>query len=42
MVFFRKMVVRSLDGAWNIYELFPALLFSYILIVAVSLVANPL
>jgi len=37
MVFFWKLVMRPLGGAFNIYELLPAFLFSCILIVVVSL-----
>ena len=41
MVFFWKLVIRPLGGAWNIYELLPAFLFSCIVIVAVSLLTAP-
>ena len=42
MVFFWKLVIRPLGGAFNIYELLPAFLFSSILIVVVSLLtASP-
>jgi sodium/proline symporter len=41
MVFFWKLVVRELGGAWNIYELLPAFIFSGILIVVVSLLTRP-
>ena len=41
MVFFWKMVVRPLGGAWNIYELLPAFLFSCAMIVIVSLATDP-
>lgn len=41
MVFFWKLVVRPLGGAWNIYELLPAFLFSCLLIVVVSLLTAP-
>ena len=41
MVFFWKLVIRPLGGAWNIYELLPAFLFSSILIVVVSLLTAP-
>jgi sodium/proline symporter len=41
MVFFWKLVIRPLGGAWNIYELLPAFIFSCILIVAVSLLTPP-
>jgi len=37
MVFFWKLVIRPLGGAWNIYELLPAFIFSAICIVVVSL-----
>lgn len=41
MVFFWKLVIRPLGGAWNIYELLPAFLFSCLLIVVVSLLTAP-
>jgi len=41
MVFFWKMVIRPLGGAWNVYELLPAFLFSCLLIVVVSLLTAP-
>ena len=41
MVFIWKLLVRPLGGAWNIYELLPAFLFSCVLIVAVSLLTPP-
>jgi sodium/proline symporter len=41
MVFFWKLVIRPLGGAWNIYELLPAFLFSCALIVIVSLLTAP-
>ena len=41
MVFFWKLVIRPLGGAWNIYELLPAFIFSGILIVVVSLLSAP-
>ena len=41
MVFFWKLVIRPLGGAWNIYELLPAFIFSCIVIVAVSLLTAP-
>lgn len=41
MVFFWKLVVRPLGGAWNVYELLPAFIFSCVLIVAVSLLTAP-
>ncbi|MDR1702019.1 MAG: sodium/proline symporter PutP [Sporomusaceae bacterium] len=41
MVFFWKLVIRPLGGAWNIYELLPAFLFSCALIVLVSLLTPP-
>ena len=37
MVFFWKLVLKSLGGLWGIYELLPAFLFSCLLIVVVSL-----
>ena len=37
MVFAWKYLVRPIGGAWNIYELLPAFLFSCLLIVVVSL-----
>ena len=40
MVFFWKLVIRPLGGAWNIYELLPAFIFSAILIVVVSLLTK--
>lgn len=41
MVFFWKLVIRPLGGAWNIYELLPSFLFSCLLIVVVSLLTAP-
>lgn len=41
MVFFWKLVLRPLGGAWNIYELLPAFLFSCALIIIVSLLTPP-
>lgn len=41
MVFFWKLVIRPLGGAWNIYELLPAFLFSGLMIVVVSLLTAP-
>ena len=41
MVFFWKLVVSKLDGAFAIYELLPAFIFSSICIVVVSLVTAP-
>ncbi|MCL2185533.1 MAG: sodium/proline symporter PutP [Treponema sp.] len=41
MVFFWKLVIRPLGGAWNIYELLPAFLFSCMMIVFVSLLTAP-
>jgi sodium/proline symporter len=41
MVFFWKIVIRPLGGAWNIYELLPAFIFSSILIIVVSLLTAP-
>ncbi len=40
MVFFWKLVIRPLGGAFNIYELLPAFIFSSILIVVVSLLTK--
>ena len=40
MVFIWKLLVRPLGGAFNIYELLPAFIFSSILIVAVSLLTK--
>ena len=40
MVFFWKLVIRPLGGAWNIYELLPAFIFSAIIIVVVSLLTK--
>ena len=40
MVFLWKLVIRPLGGAWNIYELLPAFIFSAILIVVVSLLTK--
>ena len=41
MVFVWKLLIRPLGGAWNVYELLPAFLFSCILIVVVSLLTAP-
>lgn len=41
MVFFWKMVIRPLGGAWDIYELLPAFIFSSLLIIVVSLLTSP-
>ncbi|MDR0502756.1 MAG: sodium/proline symporter PutP [Treponema sp.] len=41
MVFFWKLVIRPLGGAWNIYELLPAFICSSIVIIAVSLLTAP-
>lgn len=41
MVFFWKLVIRPLGGAWNIYELLPAFIFSCVMIVVVSLLTSP-
>lgn len=41
MVFIWKLLVRPLGGAWNIYELLPAFIFSAICIVVVSLLTPP-
>jgi sodium/proline symporter len=40
MVFFWKYVMRPLGGAWNIYELLPAFLFSCIIIIVISLLTK--
>ncbi len=40
MVFFWKLVIRPLGGAWNIYELLPAFIFSSICIIVVSLLTK--
>lgn len=40
MVFFWKYAIRPLGGAWNIYELLPAFVFSCVLIVVVSLLTK--
>jgi sodium/proline symporter len=40
MVFFWKYVIRPLGGAWNIYELLPAFLFSCLVIVVISLLSK--
>lgn len=41
MVFFWKLVIRPLGGAFNIYELLPAFLFSCLCIIVVSLLTAP-
>ncbi len=41
MVFVWKLLIRPLGGAWNVYELLPAFLFSCVLIVVVSLITAP-
>ena len=41
MVFCWKLLLRPLGGAWDIYELLPAFLFSCLCIVIVSLVTAP-
>lgn len=41
MVFVWNLLVRPLGGAWDVYELLPAFLFSSILIVVVSLLTAP-
>ncbi len=41
MVFFWKLVIRPLGGAFNIYELLPAFIFSSICIVVASLLTAP-
>ncbi len=38
MVFVWKLLIRSLGGVWDIYELLPAFLFSCVCIVVVSLI----
>ena len=40
MVFVWKLLVRPLGGAWGIYELLPAFIFSCVCIVAVSLLTK--
>ena len=40
MVFLWKLAIRPLGGAWNIYELLPAFIFSAIVIVVVSLLTE--
>ena len=37
MVFIWKFLVRPMGGAWNIYELLPAFIVSFVFIIAVSL-----
>lgn len=41
MVFFWKLVIRPIGGAFDIYELLPAFIFSCILIIVVSLLTAP-
>ena len=41
MVFVWKLLIRPLGGAWNLYELLPAFLFSCLCIVVVSLLTAP-
>jgi sodium/proline symporter len=41
MVFFWKLVIRPLGGAWNVYELLPAFLFSCLMIIVVSRLTAP-
>ena len=41
MVFVWNLLVRPLGGAWDVYELLPAFLFSCLCIVVVSLVTAP-
>ncbi len=41
MVFIWNLLIRPLGGAWDIYELLPAFLFSCICIVVVSLLTAP-
>ena len=40
MVFIWKLLVRPLGGAWGIYELLPAFVFSSICIAVVSLLTK--
>ena len=41
MVFFWKLVIRPLGGAFDIYELLPAFIFSSLCIIVVSLLTAP-
>lgn len=41
MVFVWKLLIRPLGGAWGIYELLPAFIFSCLCIVIVSLITAP-
>ena len=41
MVFVWNLLVRPLGGAWDVYELLPAFLFSCLCIVVVSLMTAP-
>ncbi len=41
MVFVWKLLVRPMGGAWNIYELLPAFIFSCLCIIVVSLLTAP-
>ena len=41
MVFIWKLLIRPLGGAWDIYELLPAFLFSCLCIVVASLLTAP-
>ncbi|MGM9527547.1 MAG: sodium/proline symporter [Oscillospiraceae bacterium] len=41
MVFVWKLLIRPLGGAWNIYELLPAFVFSCLCIILVSLLTSP-
>ncbi|MBQ2830695.1 MAG: sodium:proline symporter, partial [Oscillospiraceae bacterium] len=40
MVFLWKLVIKPLGGAWGIYELLPAFIFSAVCIVVVSLLTK--
>ena len=41
MVFVWKLLIRPMGGAWNIYELLPAFVFSCLCIILVSLLTSP-
>jgi sodium/proline symporter len=41
MVFIWKLAIRPLGGAWNIYELLPAFIFSCLCIVICSIIDDP-
>ena len=41
MVFIWNLLIRPLGGAWDIYELLPAFLFSCLCIVVTSLLTAP-